>query len=143
MSEAEAGTNDKAPREDHGTGETPLTEAQRTSLRDLSTVLSTSGLVLMALGIVTILYVLSFFFGHRRDPTPLVFAMFCAPMVLAGLWLRNAATALEPVAGSATSGVSSLMTALGEFRRVFSLQRWAYVIALAVAVVGVVVRFLV
>ena len=109
-------------------------------VRDLANTVSITGLVLMALGIVALVYAGVFISGSRQDPTPLVLATFCAPMVIAGFWLRSTAEPLMKVVDTKGRDITHLMNALNEFRRVFALQRTGFVIALVFAIVGVLIR---
>jgi hypothetical protein len=115
---------------------------QNVIIRDLAGVMSVAGLVLMALAIVAILYVGVFVASAARDPTPMVFAAFCAPMVIAGFWVRRASELLLKIVDTEGSDITHLMTALAELRRIFALLRTGFAASLFIAVVGVVLRAL-
>jgi uncharacterized membrane protein len=99
-----------------------------------------TGLVLIALAIVAILYAVMFIAGSRQDPTPLVVTALCAPMVIAGFGLRSAAEPLLKIVGTEGQDITHLMSALREFHRVFALQRTGFALALLVAVAGVLIQ---
>ncbi len=113
---------------------------QNAVIRELAGVMNVAGLVLMALAIVTILYAGAFIAGVGRDPTPLVFAAFCAPMVIAGFWVRGAAEPLLKIVDTEGKDITHLMSALSELRRIFSLLRTGFAVSLGIAVVGVFLR---
>lgn len=115
---------------------------QNVIIRDLAGVMSVAGLVLMALAIVAILYVGVFVASAARDPTPMVFAAFCAPMVIAGFWVRRASELLLKIVDTEGRDITHLMTALAELRRIFALLRTGFAASLFIAVVGVVLRAL-
>ena len=117
-----------------------LSEGDKGVLRDLATTLSVTGLVLMALAIVAILYAVVFIVSERHDPTLLVVTALCAPMVIGGFWLRSSAEPLLKIADAPGDDVPRLIGALREFQRVFALQRTGFSLALVVAVVGVVLQ---
>jgi hypothetical protein len=94
----------------------------------------------MALSIVAILYAGAFIVGSREDPAPLVVAAFCAPMVIAGFWLRSVAEPLMKIVDTQGNDIAHLMSAMREFHRIFALQRVGFALALVVAMVGIVVR---
>lgn len=129
-----ADPNDRAP------GEYEFNAEQNAVIRDLAGVMSVAGLVLMALAIVAILYAGAFIASANRDPTPMVFAAFCAPMVIAGFWVRGASAPLLKIVETEGSDIAHLMTALAELRRIFALLRTGFAVSLAIAVVGVVLR---
>lgn len=115
---------------------------QNTVIRDLAGVMSVAGLVLMALAIVAILYVGVFVASAARDPTPMVFAAFCAPMVIAGFWVRGAAEPLLKIVDTEGRDITHLMNALSELRRIFALLRTGFAASLFIAVAGVLLRAL-
>ncbi len=115
---------------------------QNVVIRDLAGVMSVAGLVLMALAIVAILYVGVFVASAARDPTPMVFAAFCAPMVIAGFWVRRASELLLKIVDTEGRDITHLMTALAELRRIFALLRTGFAASLFIAVVGVLLRAL-
>ncbi len=117
-----------------------LSERDKGVVRELAGTLSVTGLVLMALAIVAILYAVVFIVSERHDPTLLVVTALCAPMVIAGFWLRSSAEPLLKIADAPGDDVARLMGALREFQRVFALQRTGFSLALLVAVVGVVLQ---
>ncbi|MBK8697324.1 MAG: hypothetical protein IPN17_34965 [Deltaproteobacteria bacterium] len=117
-----------------------FTPAENEVVRDLAGTLSVTGLVLIALAIVAILYAGVFIAGSRQDPTPLVVTALCAPMVIAGFGLRSAAEPLLKIVHTKGEDVTHLMSALREFKRVFALQRLGFALALMVAVAGVLVQ---
>jgi hypothetical protein len=123
---------------DKPAGQYEFTPAENEVVRDLAGTMSVTGLVLIALAIVAILYAVMFIAGSRQDPTPLVVTALCAPMVIAGFGLRSAAEPLLKIVGTEGSDITHLMSALREFRRVFALQRAGFALALLVAVVAVV-----
>lgn len=116
--------------------------AQNVVIRDLAHVMSVAGLVLMAVAIVAILYVGVFVASAARDPTPMVFAAFCAPMVIAGFWVRGASGLLLKIVDTEGRDITHLMEALGELRRIFALLRTGFAASLFIAVAGVVLRAL-
>jgi hypothetical protein len=117
-----------------------FTKEQNDVVRDLANTVSITGLVLMALGIVALVYAGVFITGNRTDPTPLVLAAFCAPMVIAGFWLRSTAEPLLKIVDTQGRDITNLVDALKEFRRVFALQRTGFAIALVFAIGGVLIR---
>jgi len=117
-----------------------LSEGDKGVLRDLATTLSVTGLVLMALAIVAILYAVVFIVSERRDPTLLVVTAFCAPLVIAGFWLRTAAEPLTRLVDAPGDAAPRLMGVMREFQRVFALQRTSFAVALVVAVAGVLIQ---
>jgi hypothetical protein len=125
---------------DKPAGQYEFTSAENEVVRDLAGTMSVTGLVLIALAIVAILYAVMFIAGSRQDPTPLVVTALCAPMVIAGFGLRSAAEPLLKIVGTEGQDITHLMTGLREFRRVFALQRTGFALALLVAVVAVVVQ---
>lgn len=125
---------------DRAAGGTALSAEDRGVARTLANTLSVTGLVLMALAIVAILYAVVFIVSDRHDPTLLVVTALCAPMVIAGFWIRSAAEPLVKVADGPGDDVAGLIAALKEFQRVFALQRTGFALALVVAVAGVVAQ---
>jgi hypothetical protein len=125
---------------DKPAGQYEFTPTENEVVRDLAGTMTVTGLVLIALAIVAILYAGVFIAGSRQDPTPLVVTAFCAPMVIAGFGLRSAAEMLQKIVATEGSDMTHLMSALREFRRVFSLQRTGFALALVVAVAGVLVQ---
>jgi hypothetical protein len=117
-----------------------LSESDKGLLRELATTLAVTGLVLMALAIVAILYAVVFIVSERHDPTLLVVTALCAPLVVAGFWLRSAAEPLTRIIDEPGDAAPRLMGALREFQRVFALQRTGFALALVVAVAGVVLQ---
>lgn len=117
-----------------------FTDAENAVVRDLAETMSVTGLVLMALAIVAILYAGSFIAGSREDLTPLVVVAFCAPMVIAGYGLRAAAALLLKIVDTRGEDITHLMNALREFRRIFAQQRTGFALALLVAIAGVLVK---
>lgn len=117
-----------------------FTAAENEVVRELAGTMAVTGLVLIALAIVAILYAGVFIVGSRQDPTPLVVTAFCAPMVIAGFGLRSAAEPLMKIVASEGQDMTHLMSALREFRRVFTMQRTGFALALVVAVAGVLVK---
>lgn len=123
-------------------GQYEFTATENEVVRELANTMAVTGLVLIALAIVAILYAGVFIAGSRQDPTPLVVTAFCAPMVVAGFGLRSAADPLLKIVSTQGQDITHLMSALREFKRVFSLQRTGFALALLVAVAGVLVRAL-
>lgn len=121
-------------------GEYEFNAEQNGVIRDLANVMSVAGLVLMALGIVVILYTGAFITSTNHDPTPMIFAAFCAPMVIAGFWIRGAAEPLLKIVDTQGSDVSHLMTTFRELRRIFALLRTGFAVSLFVAVAGLLLR---
>lgn len=117
-----------------------LSEGDKSVLRDLATTLSVTGLVLMALAIVAILYAVVFIVSERHDPTLLVVTALCAPLVIAGFWLRSASEPLTRLVDAPGDAAPRLMGVLREFQRVFALQRTGFALALVVAVAGVLIQ---
>lgn len=117
-----------------------LSEGDKGVLRDLATTLAVTGLVLMALAIVAILYAVVFIVSERRDPTLLVVTALCAPLVIAGFWLRSAAEPLTRLVDVPGDAGPRLIGVLKEFQRVFALQRTGFALALVVAVAGVLIQ---
>jgi hypothetical protein len=127
---------------DKPAGQYEFTSAENEVVQGLAGTMSVTGLVLIALAIVAILYAVMFIAGSRQDPTPLVVTALCAPMVIAGFGLRSAAEPLLKIVGTEGQDITHLMSALREFHRVFALQRTGFALALLVAVIAVVVQAL-
>ena len=117
-----------------------FTAEQNAVIRDLASVVSVAGLVLMALAIVGILYDGANITSANHDPTPMVFAAFCAPRVIAGFWLRGAAEPLLKIVDTEGRDITHLMQALQELRRIFAMLRTGFGVSLVVAVGGIVLR---
>ncbi|MFO0626439.1 MAG: hypothetical protein U0325_12570 [Polyangiales bacterium] len=119
-----------------------LSESDKGVLRDLASTLAVTGLVLMALAIVAILYAVVFIVSERHDPTLLVVTALCAPLVVAGFWLRSAAEPLTRIVDAPGEAAPRLISVMREFLRVFTLQRTGFALALVVAVAGVLLQAL-
>jgi ABC-type glycerol-3-phosphate transport system permease component len=72
--------------------------------------------------------------------TLLVVTAFCAPLVIAGFWLRTAAEPLTRLVDAPGDAAPRLMGVMREFQRVFALQRTSFAVALVVAVAGVLIQ---
>jgi hypothetical protein len=138
--EAPKATVKEAPRE--APREYEFTEAENRVLQELVRTLSVAGLVMLALGIASVLYAGVYVTGPLQDPTPLVVVTTCAPLVIAGWWLRGAAAPLQRVVETRGKDISHLMDALREFQRIFALQRTGFALAFVVAVLGLLLRAL-
>jgi len=117
-----------------------LSEGDKTVLRDLAATLSVTGLILMALAIVAILYAVVFIVSARRDPTLLVVTALCAPMVIAGFRLRSAAEPLTGLVDAQGDAAPRLMGILRSLQPVFALQRTSFAVALVAGVAGVLLQ---
>ena len=60
-------------------------------------------------------------------------------MVIIGIWTKKAAQAFDNVVKTEGSDISNLMAALGELRKLYTLQYWVIMIALVVVGLAIVV----
>lgn len=62
-------------------------------------------------------------------------------MFIIGVWTRSAAVSFQRVVDTQGSDIANMMTALGELRRLYNLQKWVLIVAIALIVVAFVAGF--
>ena len=62
-----------------------------------------------------------------------------ALMIIIGIWTKKAAGAFGQIVNTAGSDISNLMDALGELKRLYTLQYWVFIIAAILVGIGVIV----
>ncbi|WP_413167377.1 hypothetical protein ACL6C3_11885 [Capilliphycus salinus ALCB114379] len=59
--------------------------------------------------------------------------------LLIGIWTRNAAQAFKKIVTTAGTDIENLMMALGELRKLYTLQYWLVIIGLVFILIGLVI----
>lgn len=55
--------------------------------------------------------------------------------ILIGLWTKNASDAFQRIVDTQGSDITNLMTALGQLRKLYTLQYWAIIIGIVLVIV--------
>ena len=62
--------------------------------------------------------------------------------LLIGIWTTKAASSFQLIVKTQGSDIENLMTALGELRKLYTLQYWVFILALILVVIGIVAALL-
>lgn len=58
--------------------------------------------------------------------------------ILIGVWTNKAASAFKQIVNTQGNDIENLMSALGELRKLYTLQYWLYIVALIFVAIGLV-----
>lgn len=58
--------------------------------------------------------------------------------ILIGVWTNKAASAFKQIVDTQGNDIENLMSALGELRKLYTLQYWLYIVALIFVAIGLV-----
>ena len=58
--------------------------------------------------------------------------------LIVGIWTAKAATSFQLIVKTQGSDIENLMSALGELRKLYTLQYWVFIIALILIAIGIV-----
>ncbi|MFO0686433.1 MAG: hypothetical protein U0234_30495 [Sandaracinus sp.] len=62
-------------------------------------------------------------------------------MFIIGVWTRSAARSFQLVVDTQGNDIGNMMTALGELRRLYNLQKWVLILAIALIVLAFIAGF--
>ena len=115
-------------------GEYEFSEQQNTTFRQLSSAMKFVGVASIVLGFIV-------FLGALKGDAMSIFSCIVqgSLSIIVGFWLRGAAESIARIATTEGNDVSNLMNAMGDLRKVYSLQRALLVIVMALLAVAFVV----
>ncbi len=126
--------------EENESNEFEFDESQNTLLIDLSSKMRFVGLLLLYIGglnVIAGLGVLFFFANIEESMSSILTGIILA---LVGFWTRKASAYFKAIVDTEGNDMTNLNTALGELRKLYALQYWAIVAALALVVANVIFR---
>lgn len=106
---------------------------QNQLIRELSQKMRFVGYFLIAIGVLLILAgIINFRAGG--------FSTIIQGIVqlIVGIWTAKAATSFQLIVKTQGSDIENLMSALGELRKLYTLQYWVFIIALILIAIGIV-----
>lgn len=118
-----------------------FTEPQNAVFRELAGAMSTVGVLMIVFGCVGMLGGCGTSFSSKGlgGVSGLLQGIFS---IIVGLWTRSAASSFERITTSQGQDISLLMSALSELKRIYSLQRTAYIVLIVLTVLAVAVAIL-
>jgi len=122
------------------TSEFEFTEPQNEVMGDLAGKMKFVGTLLMVLGVLVVLTGIGTMFvdGAAGVLNIIVGVVY----LLLGWWTRAASASFQEVVDTEGQDITNLMAALGELRRLYSLQYWIFLILLVMVVIGIVVAII-
>ncbi len=106
--------------------------SQNALFSDLAQKMGFVGLLFIALGALTILG--GVFNGVGGLSNILVGVLY----ILIGLWTKNASDAFRRIVNTQGNDITNLMTALGQLRKLYTLQYWAIIISIIFVVLALI-----
>ncbi len=106
--------------------------SQNALFSDLAQKMGFVGLLFIALGALTILG--GVFNGVGGLSNIFVGVLY----ILIGLWTKNASDAFRRIVDTQGSDITNLMTALGQLRKLYTLQYWAIIISIIFIVLALI-----
>ncbi|WP_448573732.1 DUF5362 family protein [Trichothermofontia sp.] len=103
---------------------------------DLARKMGFVGLLFIALGALT---VLGGVFGGLKSLSNLFVGVL---YILIGLWTKNAADSFRRIVDTQGSDIANLMMALGQLRKLYTLQYWAIIISIIFVVLALILAIL-
>ena len=91
------------------------------------------GILLMLLGVVAML---------AAGPIALVYIVQGVVNFLVGIWTRSSAAGFRRIVDTQGNDVANLMTALGDLKRIYALQKIVIIVTMVVVVLGIVAAVL-
>jgi hypothetical protein len=124
-----------------GGGEYEFSEPQNVTIRELAGAMSFVGLLSIIFGVLGVLGGLgnTFTVNAGSGLGTLVQGVIA---ILVGVWTRGAAASFDNITKTQGSDISNLMTALGELKRIYTLQRIAYIVLIIFTVLAFIVGIL-
>lgn len=108
-----------------------FSSSQNELIGDLAKKMNFVGILMMASGVISlivgIITLFAAFSGGAFDFSSIVNGVL---LLLIGLWTRNAAQAFRRVVETTGTDIENLMGALGELRKLYTLQYWLTIIVL-------------
>lgn len=117
---------------------------QETVIRDLAGSMQFVGTVSVVLAIVMwLIGIATMFTGNPAGLGQIIQGVL---LVFIGVWTRSSAKSFQLVVDTKGSDIPNLMSALGELRRLYNLQKWLMILALVLFVaafaLGIVAAFM-
>ena len=120
------------------TSEFEFDASQNELLEDLSGKMRFVGLLLLFVGFMNGVAGLVITFSNLQDGlSSLVVGII---LVLIGFWTRRASASFTQIVETAGHDISNLMVALGELRKLYSLQYWLILAAAALLILEIIAR---
>lgn len=119
------------------TREYEFNQSQNQLIKGLAEKMRFVSYILIAIGA---LLILSGIFGIRQGG---LFGIINGAIQLAvGIWTNKAAIAFNQIVKTQGNDIENLTDALGELKKLYTLQYWLFIIGLAIIVIGLVTRIL-
>jgi hypothetical protein len=105
---------------------------------DLSKKMSFVGAVTVILGLLGVGFgLVSFFLSALGPGVGVGYVVQGVLNVLIGMWSRSAATSFQRIVDTQGSDIPNLLQALGELRRIYTLQRTVYIVAIVLLALAI------
>ncbi len=110
--------------------------SQNELFSDLAKKMSLLGFFLIIAGAITIF---SGIFGQLKGLGSIVAGVL---YILMGIWTRNASNSFNFIVNTEGNDIANLMGALGQLRKLYTLQYWAVIVTLVFAVLALVLTII-
>ena len=122
--------------DDHTTTEFEFDDSQNEVLGDLSGKMSFVGTLLMILGVLMLAVGAATLIAVGLEGIGSLGAGIV--YFLIGFWTRNASASFKEIVNTEGQDITNLMNAMGQLRRLYTLQYWICLIAVILIVLGIV-----
>lgn len=121
-----------------------FSDSQNELIGDLAKKMNFVGILMVASGVVSLIAgIVTLFAAFSRGTFDFSSIVNGVLLILIGLWTRNAAQSFSRVVNTTGTDIENLMGALGELRKLYTLQYWLIIIVLIFLVLALVLGVLV
>jgi hypothetical protein len=126
------------PPPGYGAAEYEFTAVENETIGDLASKMRFVGLMGAILGVLLLLAgIAGIVFGGRAGGSSAGTVVQGFLSLLVGIWTRSAAAGFQRIVDTQGHDIANLMSALGELRRIYTLQRVLYVVVIILFVLTV------
>ncbi|MGF1491836.1 MAG: hypothetical protein ACFBSC_05150 [Microcoleaceae cyanobacterium] len=119
-----------------------FSSSQNELVGDLAKKMNFVGILMIAAGIISLISGLVIIFSGTVEAGvgQIIQGVFS---LIVGLWTRNAGSAFQKIVATVGSDIENLMIALGELRKLYTLQYWLVIIVLVFMILALVLGLIV
>lgn len=116
-----------------------FTSSQNQLIGDLAKKMNFVGILMVVSGVISIIGgIVTLFAATSQGGFDFSSIVNGVLLLLTGLWTRNAAQAFNRVVNTAGTDIENMMGALGELRKLYTLQYWLIIIVLIFLVLALI-----
>jgi hypothetical protein len=121
--------NEQLPQPPSGPSQYEFNSSENASFSSLASSMKIVAIIMMIFGAISVLNILAGDIGS---------ALVGSLYIVIGVWTKGAAQSIQNIVNTEGNDIDHLMNAVKDLNKLYSLQKWLMIVAIVLAVLGVI-----